>query len=144
MSDVVGEIARPEPPMSSVSTPFWDATRARQLLVQWCLTCDRAVFYPRAVCPGCLGTDLEWRTSVGTGRVYAVTVEHRPQDPRMASRAPYAIALIDVDDGWRMLANVVDCDPSEVMVGMAVTVTWEPLTDGRHLPLFSPLGPSDA
>jgi uncharacterized OB-fold protein len=144
VSDVVGETARSEPPMSSESTPFWDATRAQRLLVQWCLTCDRPVFYPRAVCPGCLGTDLEWRTSVGTGRVYAVTVEHRPQDPRMASRAPYAIALIDIDDGWRMLSNVVDCDPSEVTVGMPVSVTWEPLPDGRHLPLFSPLGASDA
>ena len=144
MSDVVDESPRPEPPMSSVSTPFWDGTRARQLLVQWCLTCDRAVFFPRAVCPGCLGTDLEWRASAGTGRVYAVTVEHRPQDRGGASRAPYAIALVDVDEGWRMLTNIVGCDPSDVTVGMPVAVTWEPLPDGRHLPLFAPVGRSDA
>jgi uncharacterized OB-fold protein len=91
-----------------------------------------------------LGQDLEWRPSVGTGRVHAVTVEHRPQDPRMAGRAPYAIALVDVDDGWRMLTNIVGCEASEVVVGMSVTVTWEPLSDGRHLPLFAPIGAGDA
>jgi uncharacterized OB-fold protein len=144
VSDAHAEPARPEPPISEEAHPFWDATRSRQLVVQWCRACDRAVFYPRAVCPGCLSNDLEWRPSVGTGRVHAVTVEHRPQDPRMADRAPYAIALVDVDDGWRMLTNIVGCEPSDVEVGMEVAVTWEPLSDGRHLPLFAPSGAHDA
>lgn len=135
---------RLEPPMSDASAPFWEATRDRQLLVQWCVACDTAVFYPRAACPRCLGGDLEWRRSAGVGRVYAVTVEHRPQNPMMASRAPYAVALVDVDEGWRMLTNVVGCDPSAVTVGMPVEVTWEPLSDGRQLPLFAPIGAVDA
>lgn len=142
-----GEAARPtrmEPPVSEVSAPFWDATRDGTLMVQWCLDCDAAVFFPRIACPTCLGERLAWRTSVGTGRVHAVTVEHRPQNPLMAERAPYAVALIDVDDGWRMLSNVVGCDPLDVAVGMAVEVTWEPLPDGRRLPLFAPAGTSDA
>ncbi|MDY7102370.1 MAG: OB-fold domain-containing protein [Actinomycetota bacterium] len=125
--------------MSEVSGPFWDATRDGHLMVQWCLDCDAAVFFPREVCPGCLGERLEWRRSSGTGRVHAVTVEHRPQNPLMADRAPYAVALVDVDDGWRLLSNVVGCDPLDVTVGMAVEVTWEPLSDGRRLPQFTPI-----
>jgi uncharacterized OB-fold protein len=72
--------------------------------------------------------------------VYAVTVEHRPQDPRLASRAPYAVALVDLDDGARMLTNIVGCDPTSVTVGMPVAIAWEPLSDGRQLPVFTPTG----
>jgi len=132
------EATRLEPPVSEVSQPFWDATREHRLLVQWCRACDRPVFFPREVCPTCLDADLEWRESAGTGTVHAITVEHRPQNPMFADRVPYAIALVDVAEGWRMLTNVVDCDPLTVTVGTPVTVTWEPLSDGRNLPLFTP------
>ena len=134
------EPTRPEPPVSEVSQPFWDATREHRLVVQWCRDCDRPVFYPREVCPTCLGDDLDWRESAGTGTVHAITVEHRPQNPQVAGRVPYAIALVEVAEGWRMLTNVVDCDPLTVTVGSPVAVTWEPLSDGRNLPLFSPTG----
>lgn len=136
----MSEPTRIEPPADEISEPFWEATRERRLLVQWCLDCDGPVFFPRAVCPRCLGGSLEWRTSVGTGTVYAATVEHRPQNPLMADRAPYVVALVDVDDGWRMLTGVVGCDPDDVVVGMRVAVTWEALSDGRQLPLFTPVG----
>jgi hypothetical protein len=72
--------------------------------------------------------------------VHAITVEHHPQNPQLASRAPYAIALVDVAEGWRLLTNIVDCDPMTVTVGTPVTVTWEPLSDGRNLPMFTPVG----
>lgn len=135
---MTAEVTRLEPPISSVSAPFWDATRARLLTLQWCIDCETPVFYPRAVCPGCLGSALEWRPASGDGCVYAVTVEHRPQNPGMAAMAPYAVALVDLDEGVRMLTNVVGCPPEEVSVGMRVSVTWEALSDGRHLPLFEP------
>jgi uncharacterized OB-fold protein len=142
MSDAPGEAkvepTRPEPPSTEVSAPFWEATRTEQLLVQWCADCDRPIFYPRGACPRCLGDRLEWREARGTGRVYAVTVESRPQDPLFADRAPYAIALVDLDEGVRLLTNIVGCAPMAVKVGMPVTVTWEPLSDGRRLPLFTP------
>ncbi len=131
---------RPEPPVSDVSAPFWDASRSRQLVMQWCIPCDAVVFYPRATCPRCLGGQLEWRSSRGTGVVYAVSVEHRPP----AGEAPYAVALVDLDEGARMMTNVVGCDPLSVTIGMPVSVTWEALPDGRNLPLFAPTEPSDA
>lgn len=130
--------ARLVPPPSDLTAPFWDATRGRELLVQWCIRCQRPLFYPRAVCPSCLGDQLEWRPSTGSGTVYAVTVEHRPQYPGMQDRAPYAVALVDLDDGIRMMTNVVGCEPDDVAPGMAVQVTWEALPDGRNLPLFEP------
>jgi uncharacterized OB-fold protein len=135
---VTGDVTRFEPPIGEVSAPFWDATRERRLVVQWCVGCEQPIFYPRAVCPACLGTELEWRPSPGAGTVYAVTVEHKPQNPGLAAMAPYAVALVELDEGIRMLTNVVHCDPATVAVGDPVVVTWEPLSDGRHLPLFEP------
>jgi uncharacterized protein len=135
---VSSESGRYEPSPSDVSAPFWEATREQRLVLQWCEACEVSIFFPRAVCPTCLGSDLEWRPASGAGTVNAATVEHRPQNPAMAGMAPYVVALIDLDEGVRMLSNVVGCPPDTVTVGMKVTVVWEPLSDGRHLPLFTP------
>src|SRR5262249_10992274 len=97
---------RAEPPQSQGSAPFWAAAREERLVFQWCADCECVVFYPRAICPSCLGDRLAWRTAPGTGRVYAVTVEHRDTNPRFPLKAPYAVALVDVDDGARMLTNI--------------------------------------
>lgn len=121
-----------EPPISDVAIPFWDATRERQLVLQWCSACDRPIHYPREVCPSCLGTDLEWRQASGKGEVYAFTVTHEPE------REPYVVALIALEEGVRMMSNVVGCEPSAVSVGLPVSLTWEDLSDGRALPQFQP------
>jgi uncharacterized OB-fold protein len=68
--------------------------------------------------------------------VYAVTVEHRPE--AMGSEQPYAVALVDLDEGHRFMTNIVGCGPDDVRIGMPVQVTWEALEDGRCLPLFEP------
>jgi uncharacterized OB-fold protein len=132
----VSEPTRFEPPVSEVATPFWEATRQGRLLLQWCTACERPVWYPREVCPACLGTTLEWRESQGRGVVYACTVEHKAQI--RALEAPYVVALVELDEGVRLLSNVVGCPPDGVAVGDRVSVTWEPLSDGRRLPLFAP------
>lgn len=127
-----------EPPSMPVSEPFWQATREPRLIMQWCRSCERVVFYPREICPRCLGSDLEWRDSPGTGAVYAFSVHHRTGSQEMMDRTPYVVALVDLDEGARMMTNIVGCDPDDIGVGMGVRVTWEPLSDGRQLPLFEP------
>jgi uncharacterized OB-fold protein len=122
----------------AVSQPFWDATREDRLLVQWCTDCEHPIFFPREVCPRCLGSALEWRPSAGTGRVYAASVQHRPAWPSLKDDVPYVVALVDLDDGIRMMTNVVDCEPDAVVPDLEVEVCWEPLSDGRKLPLFRP------
>lgn len=137
MSDK-SEPARIEPPITELTRPFWDATRGRRLLVQWCTACETPIFYPREVCPACLGSDVAWRPSTGRGTVYAVSVQCRPANATMAERVPYAVALVDLDDGIRIMTNIIGCDPTDVVPGQAVELTWEPLSDGRHLPQFRP------
>jgi uncharacterized OB-fold protein len=130
--------ARMEPTPTELTQPFWDATREQQLLLQWCTTCEQPIFYPRDRCPRCLGNSLEWRPASGRGEVYAVTVDHRPQMTSRRQEEQFSVVLVDLEEGVRMMSNVVDCPPDEVTVGMAVTVTWEALSDGRNLPQFRP------
>jgi uncharacterized OB-fold protein len=128
-----------EPPVTDTSQPFWDATRERRLVLQWCTACERAIWYPRDFCPSCSErSTLEWRSASGRGEVYAFTVETRPTMPQVFGDEPFVIALVDLDEGVRVLGNVVGVPPDEVTVGMRVEVTWEELSDGRHLPLFEP------
>lgn len=137
MSDPV---TRFEPPPTETSAPFWDATRDRRFVLQWCTACDAPIWYPREVCPRCMGSRLEWRPATGRGVVYAVTVEHKPQNPGLAALAPYTIALIDLEEGVRMMSTVVGVPPETVRIGADVDVAWEPLADGRNLPVFVPRG----
>lgn len=125
-----------EPPISDQAKPFWDATRERRFVLQYCRPDDKPIHYPREACPRCLGMDLEWRPASGRGSVYAFTVNHVPGSAPPERPLPYVVALVDLDEGVRM--NIVGCAPSDVRVGMPVEVTWEPLSDGRALPLFAP------
>ncbi len=89
---------------------------------------------------------LEWRQASGRGTVYSAVVENRPEAAGAAFSGgqPYCVALVDLDEGVRMLTNVVGCPPEDVRCGLAVSVTWEPLSDGRQLPLFEPGGGAGA
>lgn len=135
------ERVRFEPAESEAGAPFWAATRERRLELPWCLDCGRPHWFPREVCPDCLGTRIEWRPASGRGVVYALSVQHRPGWPSLAERVPYAVALIDLDEGVRLMSNVVGTTPDggdRIKVGQAVQVTWEELSDGRNLPQFEP------
>jgi uncharacterized OB-fold protein len=130
--------SRFEPPMSDAAKPFWDATRDQQLQLPWCRSCRQFFWYPRELCPRCLGDDIDWRAASGKATVYACSIMPKPAHPSLAERVPYVVALVDLDEGPRLMTNVVGCDPADVKIGMAVQVTWEALNDGRHLPVFEP------
>jgi uncharacterized OB-fold protein len=130
-------IVPPMPREDTASAPFWDATRARRLVLQRCDDCAGFVWYPRAACPRCLSDDLTWVEAAGTGTVYSVSVHYRAPAPELADAVPYAVALVDLDEGPRMLTNVVDCDPETVRIGDRVHAVWRALPDGRHLLQFA-------
>jgi uncharacterized OB-fold protein len=125
----------PVPEPSAVSAPYWDATRKHQLVMQRCAGCRHLVWYPRHVCPHCGEFSLQWERLSGQGVVHAVSVHHRAAHPAFADRVPYAVVLVDLDEGARIMSNVFGSPPS---VGDAVSVAWMPLDDGRNLPVFEP------
>jgi uncharacterized OB-fold protein len=98
----------------------------------------KAVFYPRAVAPGTGSGNLQWRVSKGLGTVYATTVVH------YRNEAPLNVALIDVDEGFRMMSRVEDIDPMEVKIGMRVKFRVHPGDEKQPpYPVFSPLLPEE-
>lgn len=127
-----------EPPQSEHGKPFWDATRDERLVIPYSVGTGQPFWYPREVAPDTLTADVEWREASGQGTVYAVSVQHNPGPGRDPEAGPYAVALIDLPEGVRIMSNVVDCDPDTVAPGMAVTVAWHELSDGRKLPMFTP------
>jgi uncharacterized OB-fold protein len=127
-----------EPPETSRNRPFWDATRQGRLLLPWCPRCETFFWYPRPVCPTCLDEGVEWRPARGTGVVHAVSVHHKAGMGRDPADGPYAVALVELPEGVRLLTNVVGVAPDEVAVGDAVGLAWHELSDGRRLPMFTP------
>jgi uncharacterized protein len=127
-----------EPPASEAGAPFWEATRDRRLVLPWSTVTGEPVWYPRDVDPADPASPFEWREASGEGTVHAVSVQHRPGPGRDPEAGPYAVALIELAEGVRMMSNVVGCPPDEVVVGMPVRVTWHELSDGRNLPQFTP------
>jgi uncharacterized OB-fold protein len=104
-----------------------------ELAYQWSRKAGRAVFYPRIVCPYSGSTELEWRVATGLGTVYATTVTYPFQGPG------YNIALIDCDEGFRMMGRVEEIDPMAVKIGMRVRFRVHP-AEGEQpaYPVFTP------
>jgi uncharacterized protein len=126
----------PLPTPDKDSQAYWDAARRHELVLQQCSECDRFRFYPRSICPFCFSDQFVWKHSDGRGSIYSFTVIHRPPAPSFRSRVPYVLALIDLEEGVRMMSNVVDCDPHAVEIGMAVEVMFEDITEEIALPKF--------
>jgi uncharacterized OB-fold protein len=131
-------VSRPTQLESTEAAPYWEATRTRQLVLPWCATCERPFWYPRAACPGCLGTDIEWRGASGRGTVYALSIQHNAALPEFKDQVPYAVALVELDEGVRFMTNIVNTDPFGVAIGQRVRLTWEPIEDGRAIAVFEP------
>ncbi len=122
------------------TAPYWAGIEAGELRLQRCESCGAAVFYPRAVCPHCLGTPLSWFTAAGTGSIYSYTVAHRAFG-EFAGQAPFTVALVDLDEGVRMMTRIVDAGPGQVRIGARVRMTVDRVGDA-DLPCFRLAGPA--
>lgn len=119
----------------SLTAPFWAAAAERRLVRQVCDVCRRSTFTPRIACPHCQSEALGWTQSSGLGTVHSHSVVHR--SPTGDRETPYVVAIIDLDEGWDMMSNVVGCPPEDVVIGMPVQVTFAE-RDGRLAPVFTP------
>ena len=128
----------PLPKPTPLSRPFWEACKLGVLTAQRCLDCGGLTFIPQVACMHCFSSSLEWVPTSGKGVVYSYTVVWRPQTP--AFKIPYVVAIVDIDDGYQMMSNIVDCDPAHVRVGMRVEVDFRQMSDEITLPYFKPVG----
>ncbi len=117
--------------------PFWEATKDHELKYQVCDDCGGVVWHPRRHCTHCTSLSLSWKTSKGEGTVYTYSIVRQNYYPAFREEIPYVIAWIDLDEGFRMLSNVVGVDAESVSCGQRVKVSWDD-QEGLSLPMFTP------
>lgn len=130
---------RPAPLPDPESAPYWAAAAEGRLVVQHCGRCGAHQLYPRPFCLSCRGP-VEWIEASGRGTVYSFTVIRQNYSRPFRDWIPYVVALVDLEEGPRMMTNVVGIDPDDVQVGMAVTARFERVSDEAGLVLFEPAG----
>ena len=107
------------------SRAFWAATAQGRLELQRCSACNTAQFYPRPHCAACGSDAVQPFTASGLGSVFTFTVNHRAPTPAYGAEGPYVIALVDLDEGPRLMVNILDVDPARVAIDMRVQVVFE-------------------
>jgi uncharacterized protein len=133
---------KPLPFITSEAKPFWDAAAEQKLLMQRCQDCHAYVWTPRPVCFECGSERLKWTQLSGKGEIYSFTII-RQVVGRAASKAfepdvPYVVAWIDLEEGPRMITNVIGCPPDDLKIGMKVSVVFEQASPAIWLPKFKP------
>jgi uncharacterized protein len=136
---------RPTPQPTPETAEYWNACSEHRLTLQRCLDCEGhpAYFYPRPFCPTCLSRNVESFDACGRGTLHTYVIAHRGAP---GFDTPYVIAVVELEEGPRMMSNIVDIEPvpEQLPVGLPLEVTWGDLDgDGdspRALPLFRPRG----
>lgn len=133
----MAEEPKPLPVIDADTKPFWDAVGEGKLKIKSCGECGKAHFYPRALCPHCHSDRLDWIEAKGTGEIYTFTIARRGAGKAFEADAPYVVALIQLDEGPRMMSNVVTDDVESVRIGQRVRVVFAEAGEGVVLPKFA-------
>lgn len=134
-------LKKPLPVITDQTRPFWSAAREGRLVLQKCGRCGTCNFHPKPWCIECGSRELAWTDAQPTGTVYSFTVSRTVamNSPAWEPELPVLLCLIDLDDGARMYAQVTDCTPEQIRIGMRVSACFEPISEEAGIPKFRPL-----
>jgi len=135
------ELDRPLPqPITPESKPYWDGMKENKLMLPKCQDCGLVFFYPRGVCPGCQSRKIGWIQGSGKGKLYSFEILHRPFNRAVKVPTPYVLAMVELEEGPRMLSSLVNVepDPKAITCDMPVEMVFSKLTDDITIPLFQP------
>jgi len=128
----------PLPEPTPLSKSYWDALTQGRLTFQRCRKCQHAWLPARAECPECLAAEWDWQTASGKGRVISWVIYHHAYHEAFRDRLPYNVALVELDEGPRLITNIVACPVEAVKLGMKVSVAFEQQSPEIWLPKFRP------
>jgi len=135
----MSEYEKPLPLLTKLSKAFYEGCKENKLLYQQCKDCGEVVFFPKELCSNCMSHNLEWLESRGKGKLYTFTVTYAGAPPAFTADGPYVLAIIEMDEGFRLMSNVVDCDFTKLSCNMPVEVVFDPVTPEITLPKFRPV-----
>jgi uncharacterized OB-fold protein len=133
------EYKKPLPQPTPWSKPFWDGCKKHELLIQKCQDCQKAIFYPKMFCPQCLSSNLQWIKASGRGKIYSYMAVYSYQPTEFEGNVPYVVAIIDLEEGVRLMSNIIGCPPEKVKCDMKVKVVFDDVTESITLPKFQPI-----
>lgn len=128
-------LPRPDDPLTA---EYFDHCAKGKLCFQRCDGCNRWRHVPRIMCAHCGSDQWEWQESSGRGHVFSWTVCHQAMHPGFADEVPYAVAVIELDEGVRMVSGIRGIDPGDLELDLPVRVTFVAVDDGVSLPYFEP------
>jgi len=137
------DLERPLPhPITPEARPYWDGLREHKLMLPHCRQCGKSFLYPRVLCPFCHAADIDWVQASGRGRLYSFEIAHQTFNKAFKVKPPYVLAMIELEEGPRMMSNLVgiEADPKRIRCDMPVEVVYEKLTYEITLPLWKPAG----
>jgi hypothetical protein len=129
---------RPAPLLTDDNALFWEAAIESRLVAQRCSGCGRLRHPPRPMCPHCHSLDFEAASLSGRGSLYSYAILHHPRHP--AFDYPLTVALVDLEEGIRLVSNLIAVNPEDIRIGMELEVCFEPTENGGAVPVFRPAG----
>jgi uncharacterized OB-fold protein len=135
------QLARPLPsPITPEAQPYWDGMKDHKLMLPKCDDCGKPFFYPRIACPLCHSRRISWIQASGKGKLYSFEIAYRSLSPAFKVKAPYILAMVELEEGPRLMSNLINIepDPRVITCDMPVEVVFEKLTDEMTIPLFQP------
>ena len=137
----VMELLRPLPtPRTPEAQPYWDGLKEGKLMLPKCDDCGKPFFYPRIACPNCHSRNISWMQASGRGKLFSFQIAYRTLNPAFKVPLPAVLAMIELEEGPRMMSNLIniEADPKVVKCDMPVEVVFEKLNDEVTIPLFQP------
>ncbi len=129
---------KPVPVPDAASQPFFAGAREHRLMLQQCQACGTMHWPVQSRCSVCLSTDVTWVQASGKGTLYTFSLMHQVYQPGFTSEVPYNVAEVDLEEGVRMITNIVGCANADLRIGMPLEVTFEDIADEVSLPKFKP------
>ena len=128
----------PTPTLHPDNEEYWQGVKREELVFQRCKECGNWLHPPRPMCPECRSLETEWVPSAGKGTIHSwVTYQ---DSPHPGFKAPYSVVLVELEEGVRVVSNLVDVTPEEVSIGMPVEVVFDQVTEEVVLPKFRKAG----
>jgi len=127
---------KPLPTITAENRPFWEGCKQGKLLLQFCEACQQYQFYPRLYCMHCGAQNPRWVEASGRGVIYSYTIIRQNKSPEFRDDVPYNVALIQLDEGPRMMSSIVEISPDDLRVNLPVAVVFDSITDEISLPRF--------
>jgi len=132
------EISKPIPAITPDMREFFDGARAGRLMVQKCDSCGTLRFPAHELCSKCNSETSRWVPVSGRGEVFSYNIMHQLYHPGFASEVPYAVVMVELEEGCKFVSNLLGIKPHDIRCGMPVEVAFEKLSDEVSIPKFRP------